>query len=220
MCSAIGTPGCQRMTSMCASLELGSVDWVWPSSWRRSEWSSGSLRKTRNWVERGGRTSTPAVVVMSTVTCTGRWTVSRGSIVLPPICRAARKIYSVSLAPQPLHGLLRGGGHFWLQKIAQKPHEITSANLCIADWGDVAPSVSALFLVSSFSFEPNPHWSKAFSEREEIHQYQKNLSEKYGITQHIEFQKKVESTVWNEQDSEWIVTLDNGEVRIPDCHNC
>ena len=38
------------------------------------------------------------------------------------------------------------------------------------------------------------------------------MADKYGITEHIEFGKTVNTTVWNEQNDEWIVTLDNGEV--------
>ena len=38
------------------------------------------------------------------------------------------------------------------------------------------------------------------------------MADKYGITEHIEFGKRVNTTVWNEQNDEWIVTLDDGEV--------
>ena len=38
------------------------------------------------------------------------------------------------------------------------------------------------------------------------------MADKYGITEHIEFSKTVDTTVWNEENDEWIVTLDDGEV--------
>ena len=70
----------------------------------------------------------------------------------------------------------------------------------------------ALFFSFSYSFELNPNWSKAFSGQEEIRCYLQDVADKYGITQLIEFGKAVNTTVWNKENDEWIVTLDNGEV--------
>ncbi len=40
-----------------------------------------------------------------------------------------------------------------------------------------------------------------------------DVSDKYGVTEHIEFNKKVEEMVWNEMTNKWDVRLDNGEAR-------
>ena len=68
------------------------------------------------------------------------------------------------------------------------------------------------FFSCSYSFELNPSWSKAFSDQEEIRHYLQDVANKYGITQHIEFGKGVSTTVWNEENDEWTVTLHGGEV--------
>ncbi len=38
------------------------------------------------------------------------------------------------------------------------------------------------------------------------------VSDKHGITQHVEFNKKVESMHWNKTTHQWDVKLNNGEV--------
>ena len=41
-----------------------------------------------------------------------------------------------------------------------------------------------------------------------------DVSDKYGITEHIEFDKKVDELTWNETTNKWDVRLDNGEARL------
>ncbi len=64
----------------------------------------------------------------------------------------------------------------------------------------------------SYSFELNPDWTSTFSKQDEILRYMEYVSDKHGITQHVEFNKKVESMTWNKATHKWDVKLNNGEV--------
>ncbi len=67
-------------------------------------------------------------------------------------------------------------------------------------------------MICSYSFELNPDWPSTFPNQEEILRYMESVSDKYGITQHIEFSKKVETMVWNKTTHMWDVKLNDGEV--------
>lgn len=58
-------------------------------------------------------------------------------------------------------------------------------------------------LLYSYSFEPNPEWSRAFSGYAEIHQYLKKCVDKYGLEQHIRFKTAVKSIKFIEQKGYW-----------------
>ena len=59
-----------------------------------------------------------------------------------------------------------------------------------------------------------PYWSRTFPRQHEILKYIEYVSDKHGITQHIEFNKKVEEMTWNETTNKWDVKLSDGEVMI------
>ncbi len=60
----------------------------------------------------------------------------------------------------------------------------------------------------------NPDWLSTFPRQHEILKYIESVSDKHGITQHIEFNKKVEKMTWNETTNKWNVKLSDGEVKI------
>src|SRR3970282_2306024 len=64
----------------------------------------------------------------------------------------------------------------------------------------------------SFSFEPNPNWSRLFAPGQEILQYLKHCAEKYGILQHIRYNSNVKKIVFDGRRHIWDVYLDNGEL--------
>jgi cation diffusion facilitator CzcD-associated flavoprotein CzcO len=68
----------------------------------------------------------------------------------------------------------------------------------------------------SFSFEPNPNWSRMFSPQEEILQYQEHCCEKYGLYPHCEFSTYVQSAVLDEESGKWKVEASNGVTYIAD----
>ena len=66
--------------------------------------------------------------------------------------------------------------------------------------------------VYSFSFEPNPKWSRMYAAQEEILAYLRHCAEKYGIRTHIRFNSEVVSAVWRERSQLWEVRTKDGAV--------
>jgi cyclohexanone monooxygenase len=64
----------------------------------------------------------------------------------------------------------------------------------------------------SFSFEPNPGWSRVFSTQAEIQAYLRHCADKYGLQAHIRFSNEVAQAVFDEARSLWHVTLADGTV--------
>ncbi|WP_412541801.1 NAD(P)/FAD-dependent oxidoreductase [Longispora sp. K20-0274] len=62
----------------------------------------------------------------------------------------------------------------------------------------------------SFSFEQNPAWSRAFPRQEEIWDYLRATSDKYGVTRHIRYGMEVTGATF--ADDHWTVTAANGET--------
>ncbi len=59
----------------------------------------------------------------------------------------------------------------------------------------------------SFSFEPNPRWTRRYALQEEIHTYIRSVADKHGITPLVRFGSEVVAATWDEQSSTWTVSL-------------
>lgn len=55
----------------------------------------------------------------------------------------------------------------------------------------------------SFSFAPNPDWSRVFATQEEIRRYIGEIARRHGITRKVRYQAEVENAVWNEEAQCW-----------------
>lgn len=64
----------------------------------------------------------------------------------------------------------------------------------------------------SFSFEPNPNWSRVFAPQVEIHQYLQHCAKKYGLLPFIRFGSEVAKAQYHESLALWTVTLTTGEI--------
>lgn len=64
----------------------------------------------------------------------------------------------------------------------------------------------------SFSFEPNPNWSRMFSPQKEILQYLKNCVEKYELAPFIKYNVSVSGGDFDEKKSEWIIQTSSGDT--------
>ncbi len=64
----------------------------------------------------------------------------------------------------------------------------------------------------SFSFEPNPGWSKEFAAQKEILGYLERCAEKYGLLPHIKFDTEVVSARFDERAAMWDVATRGGET--------
>ncbi len=63
----------------------------------------------------------------------------------------------------------------------------------------------------SYSFEPNPDWSRAYSPQAEILAYFEHCADKYQLRQHIRFNSEVTSAEYREATGDWLLTLSSGE---------
>jgi cation diffusion facilitator CzcD-associated flavoprotein CzcO len=59
----------------------------------------------------------------------------------------------------------------------------------------------------SYSFEPNPHWSRMFAPQEEILQYLEHCADKYGVRDHVRFGHEVTGATYDEQAGVWRVEV-------------
>lgn len=62
----------------------------------------------------------------------------------------------------------------------------------------------------SFSFEPNPRWSRVFATQPEIHDYLRHCAQKYDLLRHVRFAAEVAQAAWDERYALWRVTLRDG----------
>lgn len=62
----------------------------------------------------------------------------------------------------------------------------------------------------SFSFEPNPEWTRVFAPQQEIYSYLQACARKYELAPYIRFGTEVVQADYNERDSIWQVTLSDG----------
>ena len=64
----------------------------------------------------------------------------------------------------------------------------------------------------SFSFAPNPDWTRTFSNQPEIWAYLRRCAEDYGITPHIRFGHDVLSAHWDPEVEHWRLETSQGTV--------
>jgi len=64
----------------------------------------------------------------------------------------------------------------------------------------------------SFSFAPNPNWSRSFSPQPEIHAYLQDVAQRAGVLDRFHFGVTVEDAAWDETDQLWTVTTSAGTV--------
>ena len=64
----------------------------------------------------------------------------------------------------------------------------------------------------SFSFEPNPQWSRTFGGQAEIHQYLQHCADKYQLWNKIRFNAQVVRARYDENDSVWTLFFSDGET--------
>lgn len=64
----------------------------------------------------------------------------------------------------------------------------------------------------SYSFEPNPNWSRLYSTGAEIKRYADHVADKYDIRRHMRFNASVEGAYWDEDAASWIINLAGGKT--------
>lgn len=64
----------------------------------------------------------------------------------------------------------------------------------------------------SFSFAPNPDWSRSFSRQPEIWQYLEDVTDRYGLRRHIYFGADVIRAAWDSSAARWRVQTSRGDI--------
>ncbi|MCW2760982.1 MAG: NAD(P)/FAD-dependent oxidoreductase [Marmoricola sp.] len=64
----------------------------------------------------------------------------------------------------------------------------------------------------SFSFAPNPGWSRSFSPQAEIQAYLERTAQQSGVLDRFRFGVTVQDMAWDEEDDVWRVSTDHGDV--------
>jgi len=65
--------------------------------------------------------------------------------------------------------------------------------------------------VYSFSFLPNPRWSRSFSGQPEIWAYLRDCAQRSGLTPHLRFGHEVTGADWDEAAQRWQITTSQGD---------
>jgi cation diffusion facilitator CzcD-associated flavoprotein CzcO len=64
----------------------------------------------------------------------------------------------------------------------------------------------------SYSFEPNPYWSRLFAPGSELKRYAEYVADKYELRQYMRFNTVVDGARWDEDAQVWTVAVSGGET--------
>ncbi|TQM31773.1 flavin-containing monooxygenase [Nocardia bhagyanarayanae] len=64
----------------------------------------------------------------------------------------------------------------------------------------------------SYSFEPNPYWSRLFAPGKELKKYAEHVADKYGLRRRMRFGTVVDGARWDEENQHWVVSIAGGET--------
>ncbi len=65
----------------------------------------------------------------------------------------------------------------------------------------------------SFSFAPNPDWTRTYSKQPEIEAYLQRVAEDFDVARSVRLETTVTGADWDEDEQRWHVATDRGEVR-------
>ncbi|GHO88486.1 flavin-containing monooxygenase [Dictyobacter formicarum] len=61
-------------------------------------------------------------------------------------------------------------------------------------------------LLYSFSFAPNPNWSRLYPQQKEIQSYLRRCARRFGLLPHIRWHSELVEAAWNEDEQRWHIT--------------
>jgi cation diffusion facilitator CzcD-associated flavoprotein CzcO len=64
----------------------------------------------------------------------------------------------------------------------------------------------------SYSFAPNPDWSRTYSRQPEIWDYVRGVADRFGVRRHIRLGVEVSSADWDERAGRWRLTTSQGDI--------
>src|SRR5918999_2747659 len=65
----------------------------------------------------------------------------------------------------------------------------------------------------SFSFAPNPDWTRTYSSQPEIWAYLRRCADRFGVRPHVRLGCAVESATWLEHERRWELETSDGTIR-------
>jgi cation diffusion facilitator CzcD-associated flavoprotein CzcO len=71
-------------------------------------------------------------------------------------------------------------------------------------------AVDIASMTYSYSFEPNPYWSRLYAPGSELKRYAEHVADKYDLRRHMRFGAAVRGAVW--EGDTWLVTLADGSA--------
>jgi cation diffusion facilitator CzcD-associated flavoprotein CzcO len=63
----------------------------------------------------------------------------------------------------------------------------------------------------SYSFAPNPDWTRTYPLQEELGRYARNVGERYGVMEHIRLGCEITGAQWDEEATRWRIDTSDGE---------
>ena len=70
----------------------------------------------------------------------------------------------------------------------------------------------------SFSFAPNPDWSRTYSPQPEIRAYLERVVDEFGVRPKIRLNTEVLEAAWNDEARRWEIDTSNGRVTAKGPH--
>src|SRR3990170_2184960 len=64
----------------------------------------------------------------------------------------------------------------------------------------------------SFSFAPNPDWTRTYSKQPEIEAYLQRVAVDFGVAPYVRLRTTVTGADWDEETERWVVDTDRGAV--------
>jgi len=71
----------------------------------------------------------------------------------------------------------------------------------------------------SFSFAPNPRWSRSFSRQAEIHEYLRDVADRHDLRRHVRFGHELLEARWDGDARHWVIRTTGGDLTADVCIN-
>lgn len=68
----------------------------------------------------------------------------------------------------------------------------------------------------SFSYAPNPHWTRRYALQQEIHDYLRGVANEHGVSPRISYGREVTAATWDADASQWTVGFAQGTTESVD----
>lgn len=99
------------------------------------------------------------------------------------------------------------GGTWWLNSYPGCGCDVSQPSNFLTYYCSYSPMKQVPSHFYSYSFEMNPNWSRKFALQPEIHQYFRDVADRYDVLKHVRLQQAVESAEWDSPSGTWVVII-------------